>query len=261
MIPPLMILARRLAFGAFCFSGMLLAQEPVLTQPVVTAESEKSPTILEISVHEDAKITAMVIWKVGETKVAYDLARPFSIEWVVPPAGATDFLIFPSGTQELKSDKWIPISAPEIQAALKNIYVSVRLESGAVPVIDSDYISKEIDGKPVRRDFSRTPSVHTGWSYIGNWDPNTLSWKTVYWLNAVDAELLMKRKKLVTAPSLLLGTEIVADFPVRLRQEASSDSLEVVIGQVIRPGTRANVTEVRFDVDSNVHGVWAKITF
>lgn len=214
---------------------------------------------LEISVHDDVNVTALLVWKVGEKNIAYELARPFSLQWVVPPAGATDFLIFPLGTTDPKLENWIPLKNENGIKLPQNIYVSIRRKGGQVPVIDSKYVADTSEGFVPKRNFSRLPPELEGWCYVGNWEPASASWKSIYWVAPADATMLAKRRRVETPPPALKGTEMVADFPVRMRMEPSSTSPEIAVGELIRPGARVKVLDVRYDVDSNVKGVWARV--
>jgi hypothetical protein len=244
--------SRRASFAAL-FSLAMIAS--------FTAKADSATDLpnLEISVHDDAKVTALLVWKVGDKNIAYDLARPFSLEWVVPPAGATHFLIFPFGTTDPKLENWIPLEKDEKNKGAQNIYVSIRLKAGQVPVIDSAYAAETTNGLPAKRIFARVPTAPEGWCYVGNWEPASSSWKSIYWVDTSDANMLAKRRRVETPPAALKGIEMVADFPVRMRRDASTDSPEMAVGELVRPGARVKVLDVRYDVDSNVKGVWAKV--
>lgn len=237
----------------------LAALFPLAMFACITVDAAVPAPNVEISVHDDAKVTALLVWKVGEKNIAYELARPFSLEWVVPPAGATDFLIFPLGTTNPKLENWIPLNSDEKPQQPQNINVSIRLEAGRVPVINAEYVAKTINGVSSKRNFARVPAAREGWCYVGNWEPASASWKSIYWVAPADATMLAKRRRVETPPPALKGTEMVADFPVRMRMEASSTSPEIAVGELIRPGARVKVLDVRYDVDSNVKGVWAMV--
>jgi hypothetical protein len=269
----------RLTLRRLCFATLAVLVS--LLHILSGAEGEpgaQSPkgSVVELSVYDDNKtVTALVVWQVGDNNlVGYQLTRPFAIEWVVAPDKATGFQIAPLDATEamIKGGTWISLKNPKpaTPPRRENVYVSIRLQNGVMPQIDKKYVDKynlndpKIEAKEKALLF--LPSVptedqdQTGWCYIGNWDPGSNGWKTLYWVEAIEGwESLQKRTKLRKTPKELKNATIVADFPVRMRKEPSSESPEVILGRPIRPGVMVEVTDVRYDVGGRVQGIWAQV--
>lgn len=239
------------------------------TVPPENAEQESKPppkfikeTVVEISAHGDERITAMVVWNTGsETYPVDQLALPFQFAWVSAPNKATGFMVLPLGTASLPAEKkWIELKGGN-GLNFENIYVSIRnTANGGIPAVDANY--GDVNGSdPVRpvRPYRRHPQAPEGWTFIGNWDVTSFEWKSAYWVHADSVVSSGPRRRVVEPPSALVSQEIVCDFPVRLRVGSSVQYPEVQDGELIRPGTKVKIVELRFDVNATSNGVWAKV--
>jgi hypothetical protein len=271
MIPTIHAPPARSIFGTSIFSFGLIAllllsvtsvaeipaQPDSVLAPATTPPAK--PEILELSVSNDTRVSALVVWHyTGGKLTATQISKKFSFEWLRIPEGATSFLV----TSKLDEKSFNPATFVGLaDFKHKSIYVSLRPEGAGASFIPINTESLKKDQTLARYEPRFTPEPGTeGWVYLGSWNNDISKWNTVYWLETSSAEQMSNRRRVSIPPEQLVGKSAILDFPLACRKGPATKFEQVKPGEFLGPGSTFQFQEISRIPYPSHHEIWAKIS-
>lgn len=223
-------------------------------------EAAETNRILEIHVNStksDASSTAQIIWVDAEGRNSVvKMDRPFDLEWIPVPIDAVAFQVLPLNASVSSESEMELIFLDELETPSEYLNYNMVIKIPDSEEYNSNDQRENIFLHPQSPQKPNT-SLISGWVYLGDWSTELAKWGKTPWLKNSPSSSTRQKTFIDVHPKSLVNKNIIANFPINIRESPKLNSKVLDQGVFVRPGSKVKINDLHYDIVGSDYGVWA----